>query len=247
MKAISLSSHEWMSRCLVGCLLASVIAAPTLRAQEEADTVARVPELERFHGIIFTLWHDAWPARNVSVLAGLTPEIRCYSDSLSALKLPGIMREKESSWNEQVSLLRETVEEYAGAASPPDSVRLLRAAELLHARYEGLVRAIRPPLRELEAFHRVLYVLYHHQPQVSDTARLSALLGQLRQRMATLERAILPQRLKGKESAFQAARAALSASVAGLGPTLTGVPAESVKKRMERVHTDYVRVAASLE
>ncbi len=246
MKAISVSSHEWISRRLLAGLLVCMLAAPSIRAQE-ADTLARLPVLERFHGIIYTLWHDAWPARDVRVLAGLTPGIRRYSDSLSALKLPGIMRERESSWMEQISLLRETVEKYAGAASPLDSARLLRAAELLHARYEGLVRAVRPPLRELEAFHRVLYVLYHHPPQASDTARLASLLEEIRQRMSALERAVLPQRLKAKESAFLEAREALSASVAGLGSMRTGASAKSVKERMEQVHAEYVKVAGSLE
>lgn len=53
------------------------------------------------------------------------------------------------------------MEKYNEAASSGDNESLLNAAEELHSKYENLVRIIRPVIKEIDEFHKILYVIYH--------------------------------------------------------------------------------------
>jgi hypothetical protein len=44
-------------------------------APAAAETVGRVPELEKFHTVIYKLWHTAWPKKDIPMLVALAPEI----------------------------------------------------------------------------------------------------------------------------------------------------------------------------
>jgi hypothetical protein len=109
-----------------------------------ADSVAGVPALDRYHEVISVLWHVAWPKKDTEKLAALLPGVKSGMDSVAAATLPVRLKEKKALWDRGVVDLRSAVKEYAEAVSVNDSTRLLKAAEVLHARYEALVRIIRP-------------------------------------------------------------------------------------------------------
>ena len=109
-----------------------------------ADTAARVPALDRYHEVISVIWHVAWPKKDTEKLAALLPGVKSGMDSVAAATLPVSLREKKALWERGVVDLRGAVKEYAEAVSVKDSTRLLKAAEVLHARYEALVRITRP-------------------------------------------------------------------------------------------------------
>jgi hypothetical protein len=224
---------------LIAVLLLS--GAPIVQAQTPAahETDARVPALESFHVTIYKIWHTAWPKKDVTMLVALLPDVQKGSSAVASAALPGILRDKEAAWNAGVSTLRDRVTEYAAAARAMDTVALLGAAEHLHAQYEALVRTIRPMLKEVGAFHEVLYVLYHyHVPALAmDSIRVRT--AALKERMAALNGAALPQRLLAKQDAFTASRVALSSAVdAFVAATATSDHA-AITTAMQKVHTAY--------
>jgi hypothetical protein len=203
------------------------------------ETTAQVPILTEFHEVIFKVWHTAWPEKNTAMLVELLPEIRHYSDSIAKVQLPGILRDKEKVWKENTAKLQEIVTEYAKATSPIDSQKLLNAAEQLHAQFEKLVRITRPVLTEIEAFHQVLYMLYHHYLTDKDQEKIVSSVEELKEKMALLEKATLPERMKKKEAAFIEARTILSRSVNALDVSMVKDNPTEFAARVETMHSDY--------
>ena len=133
--------------------------------QQEAETNSRVPELFAFHGIIYPIWHGAYSNKDYQALRGYVPEIKRLAAKVYTASLPGILRDKKARWAEGVALLKKAVDDYCAAAEGTDDRALLDAAEELHTRFESLARIILPVIPEVDAFHKVLYVVYHkHAP-----------------------------------------------------------------------------------
>lgn len=229
---------------ILAIALMFVFASSSSIAQEnqgsDADeTLARIPILNEFHEVIFKVWHTAWPEKNVAMLSELLPEIRQYSDSIAKVPLPGILRDKQATWKENTALLQEIVALYAKHTSPLDSQQLLDAAEQLHAQYEKLVRITRPVLKELDAFHQVLYMLYHHYLPGKNIEKMVSSVEELKENMAQLEKATLPERLKKREAGFISARTALAHSVQALDVSIARSNPEEFAGLVETMHADY--------
>jgi len=242
------------SRIALLMLLLVTIAISPLSGQDTAssrETTARVPELDEFHTVIARLWHDAWPKKDTATLAQMLPEIQKGAARVTEAALPGILREKKEAWDAGVKKLNEAVAEYAKAVESGNGERLLSAAEQLHMRYEGLVRAIRPALKEIDEFHSVLYLLYHYYVPQYDLPNIQQATGKLTETMAALEKATLPQRLAGKSEAFNKAREQLAESVAALNRTLktedeAGLK-DSLKGAVDAVHGKYLALEKVFE
>ena len=207
-----------MSRIL--CLLVlTLVLIPaislTASAQHDpaGDTAARVPALEKFHEAIYTLWHTAWPAKDVETLVKLLPELETNAAAVTEAKLPGILREKKEAWDAGVAKLNGILAEYKAAAAAKDTAKLLAAAEALHMRYEGLVRVIRPVMKELDAFHGVLYLLYHYYWPEGNGPKIKESAAQLVEKMELLEKGALPKRFEKKAEMFNTAREKLGVAV----------------------------------
>jgi hypothetical protein len=224
-------------------MITVTLSSPTLAQQAKEthadETAAQVPILTDFHEVIFKVWHTAWPEKNLTMLSGLLPEIKHFSDSLAKVQLPGILRDKQKVWKQSTAKLQEIVSEYANATSPVDSQKLLDAAEQLHAQYEALVRVTRPVLKEMDAFHQVLYMLYHHYLPGKDQEKLATSVRELKERMAVLNKATLPDRLKKRETAFIEARATLAHSVGALDASMVKDNPKEFASNVETMHTDY--------
>lgn len=209
------------------------------KAPSATETKAEVPALTNFHAVISQLWHDAWPQKDHETLAKLLPDIEKHSAEIAAAKLPGILREKQNAWDENVKALQEIVGEYKTAVEKQKNSQLLDAAEKLHTQYERLVRVIRPALRELDDFHTVLYWLYHYHAPAYELEKIKTSVGELQVKMDALNKATLPGRLKNKEEAFVASREKLAASVAALAANLPSNDEKTIKAAIETMHSDY--------
>jgi primosomal protein N'' len=227
----------------IATIVALTLFSPALAQQTKQthadETVAQVPILTDFHEVIFKVWHTAWPDKNLAMLTELLPEIRHFSDSLGKVQLPGILRDKQKAWKLNTAKLQEIVSEYAGATSPVDSQKLLDAAERLHAQYEALVRMTRPVLEEMDAFHQVLYMLYHHYLPGKNQEKLTSSVKELKERMTALNKATLPERLTKREAAFNAARSSLAHSVEALDASMAEDNLEEFASKVETMHTNY--------
>lgn len=236
-------------------LLALLLLTPfPLPGQEKAsphETTARVPQLDEFHTVIARIWHDAWPKKDTVMLAQLLPKIQKGAAAVTKAELPGILREKKGAWESGVKNLNQTLAEYEAAVKSGNGDRLLSAAEQLHMRYEGLVRTIRPVLKELDDFHAVLYMLYHYYSPQSDLPKAREAAAKLAERMTALEKATLPQRLAGKAESFNKARKQLADAVAALDRTVKTDSEEklkeSLKNAVDGVHGKYVALEKVFE
>ncbi len=199
----------------------------------------RVGVLSDFHEVIYQIWHTAWPEKNIGMLVDLLPQVKQYSDTLSRVKLDGILRDKQDVWDEGTARLRSFVAAYDAAAAPLDSAKLLDAAERLHSQYEALVRVVRPVTKELDEFHQVLYMIYHHYWPEKDLKKLSPAVDSLKVKMAALNTSTLPSRLKQREGAFNAARADLAGTVDILTAADAASSPEKFAADLEKLHDKY--------
>lgn len=215
------------------------LQAQTSTPDHAAEVKAQVPELRAFHTVIYELWHGAWPKKDTEQLTALLPKVEAGVKSVAEAKLPGILRDREPAWKENVAGLQAIAAGYKDAVEKKDQQKLLDTAEKLHAQYEKLVRVIRPALPELEDFHAVLYMLYHYYMPGDSLDQMKSSSAALKEKMAMLDKAVLPDRLKSKETVFTSARQKLSMSVEALAATVPSNDLKKIKSAVVTVHTDY--------
>jgi hypothetical protein len=232
--------------------LVCACAVPPAPAQQEenphaAETTAQVPALSKFHTPIYKLWHTAWPKKDTAMMAMLTPDIEKGIADVAQAELPGILRDKKAVWEENVKVLQTIGVQYREAMAGKDLAAKMQAAEKLHAQYEKLVRIVRPVMKQIEAFHSVLYMLYHYYMPENDLDKIRSSGKDLRTRMDSLNAATLPERLKKKEEAFVAARAALSASVDAVNAAVSTNDGKKIKDAIIAMHGDYEKLEKVFE
>jgi hypothetical protein len=233
-----------MSRLYVAlfivCVGLGLVAAPSAAQAPKPDELkTSVPALDAMHEVIMPLWHEAWPNKDVKAMAAMVPEIEKHMAAISKAKLPGILREKQAAWVAGVDDLKATVAAYKAAAAAGNDDALLKAAERLHSQYEGLVKIVRPVLKEMEDFHASLYVLYHYQMSPFQLAKAEESIQALKVKMDALNNAVLPDRMKARTDAFTAQRARLSKSVDSLIGLLEGKDDAKIKEAIELMHAAY--------
>lgn len=231
MKRTSLTVALAVSLILVG--------VPVLATEVDAETEARVPALTAFHEVVYPLWHEAWPKKDVDALVALAPKVDAGVAAIANAELPGILRDKKATWASAVERLKAIGSEYASASAKKDGPALLAAAENLHSQFERMVRIVRPVLKELEAFHGTLYVLYHRQLDPFALEAVTQSVRTLDDKMVPLAAAALPERLKAKAEAFLTARGALSAAVDEAVATLGRKDEKEIRAAVELLHTRY--------
>ena len=203
------------------------------------ETESSVPELEAFHEIIYPIWHTAYPEKDIAALKGFVPEINKMAGKVFETKLPGILRDKEVKWQAGLAEFRKSVEAYNAAAKGADDQALLNAAEILHARYEMLVRTIRPVLMEIDDFHKALYVVFHKSLPDKKFAEIKAVSGDLKSKAETVTKAKLPKRIEAKSAAFQAASADLLMAATELETACRGDDNAAIESAVLTLHTKY--------
>jgi len=232
-----------MKRALpVLALAALVLSVPAFATTVDADVEARVPALSAFHEVVYPLWHDAWPKKDVDALVALAPKVNAGVEAIAKAELPGILRDKKATWEGAASRLKTIAGEYDAAAGKKDGPALLSAAESLHSQFERMVRIIRPVLKELEAFHATLYVLYHRQLDPFALEGVSQSVRTLKEKMGPLSAAALPDRLEAKEAAFVAARAQLATAVDAAVALVEGEDEKAIRGAVDLLHTRYQEV-----
>ena len=243
-----------MRRCIpiaIAALLGLALLTPAFAedpAQHPVDeTKSEVPALQEFHEVIYQIWHDAWPNKDTEMLARLLPEVESGSAAVAKAELPGILRDKKTAWEAEVKGLQATVEEYRAAVTAKNDEQLLAAAEKLHSQYEKLVRTIRPPLRELDAFHTELYMLYHHYVPDYSLEKIRTSTAALQERLVAVDEATLPERWKAKQPKFEAARSELDAAVTQLAKVVEAGDEKEIRAAVETMHSKYVAVAQVFE
>jgi len=232
-------------KLILSLLMTLVFVTAGFSQVKEHETNSAVPELVKFHEVIYQIWHTAWPEKDVKMLKSLLPEVEKSYKELSGAKLPGILREKKAKWDEGMKKLTASYEAYKTAAGKDDAQPLLDAAEKLHANYEGLVRTIRPVLKEVDAFHQDLYMLYHYYVDKYDFSKIKKSSSALSSKMDAMKKAQLSEKQKTKKEAYDKAVAELEKAVKEFAAVVkAGDNKEKVKAAVETVHTKYQAVEA---
>ena len=206
----------------------------------DPETESTVPELVEFHEIIVPIWHTAFPAKDVAALRGFLPAIEAGMAKINAAALPGILREKKAAWEKGLLEFNLAVEAYKRAVAGSDDQALLDAAELLHMRFEMQVRAIRPVAKEVDAFHKVLYVVYHKFLPEKKWIDICGVAPDMVSKAEAVTQATLSKRLEAKKEAFQAAAATLLAETKALEASGKTCLEKDIPSLVEKVHGAYV-------
>ncbi len=219
----------------IAFVLLALAAAPVL-AQETESTV---PELAAFHEVIYPIWHTAFPDKDIAMLKSLVPQVNELAGKVFAAKLPGILRDKQAKYDAGLAEFRASVEAYGAAAKGSDDKAMLDAAEALHAKYEMLVRILRPVLKEMDDFHKVLYVVYHTDLPAKNWEAVRAAAPDLKAKAEAVTAAKLSTRLQPKAEAFAKASGELvkaATVLAGLGPKADGA---AIEQAVQKLHSRY--------
>ena len=232
-------SRLYVALVIVCVGLGWVVTPAPAQAPKPDELKTSVPALDAMHEIIMPLWHDAWPNKDVKAMAAMVPEIEKHMAAISKAELPGILRDKQAAWTARVTDLKATVAAYKAAAAAGNDDALLKAAEKLHSQYEGLVKIVRPVLKEMEDFHASLYVLYHYQMSPFKLAKAAESIQALKVKMDALNKAVLPEPMKARTDAFAAQRARLSKSVDALVALLDAGDESTIKAAIELMHANY--------
>lgn len=227
---------------IVLCAVLALPSAAPAQTPKESELKSDIPALTAMHEVIMPMWHDAWPARDHAALAAFLPQIEKHMNAIAKVQLPGILRDKSDAWDAGVNDLRQSVAAYKAAVEDKDNDALMKAAEALHATYEALGKVVRPALQEMDAFHAPLYVLYHYQLNPFDLKGVTSSARTMQEKMAGLNQATLPERLKARQESFVAQRARLSKAVDALIAELAGRDEMRIRAAVEALHIEYEKL-----
>lgn len=212
---------------------------------DSSEITWTVPELIKFHDVIYLIWHEAYPSKDIKALKGFVPDIKTSMESINNAKLPGIVREKENKWKEGLIEFNNSAEEYYKAASGNDEQAMLDAAEKLHAKFEMMVRILRPVLKEIDEYHKTLYVIYHKFLPDKKYSEISNVMDDLILKAEAITKADeekLKKRLKDKFSGYQPAAKELYDNTVALKEILkTGDPSQ-IDASVEKMHSSYQKL-----
>ncbi len=219
-------------------LIFTFVFSFNLFAQEEEcadETNTNIPALSEFHEIIYPIWHTAYPSKDIDALKSYVQEVNEKAAKIFAVKLPGILREKESKWKIAVEEFKDAVKLYNDAAQGSDDQKLLDAAEILHAKYENLVRVIKPIVKELDEFHKVLYVIYHRYLPDKRWDDVRSKCDELREKSQKVLEAKLPKRLENKSEEYKTLAQQLIQSI----EELCVASDNEMENAVEKMHSKY--------
>ncbi|MFA7227858.1 MAG: hypothetical protein WC061_02390 [Melioribacteraceae bacterium] len=229
-----------MKKCLILILILALITPIAAQQEKNHDVKSEVKELTEFHDVIYQIWHTAWPEKDIKLLKSFADQVGQGYSKIAKAELPGILRDKKVKWEEGVKKFGVCVESYKNASVKNDSAALLNAAEKLHSQYESLVRVIKPVMKEVDAFHQVLYSLYHYYMPEFKIGMIKESAASLSEKMQLLNKASLPAKLKAKEEQFGKIRAELGASVENLNNEIkAGKGKDDLNKAVDALHAKY--------
>jgi hypothetical protein len=209
--------------------------------EHASEVDSSVPELFEFHEVIYPIWHTAYPEKNYEMLKEMVPDVNAGAEKIYTAQLPGILRDKQEEWNKGVIKFRASVEQYDQAMQGTDETEMLGAAEVLHSDFEMLVRIIKPVAKEVDEFHKVLYMIYHHYWPNKNMEEFSKAVDDLELRAEELNKCVLPKWAEDKSNEFMEQSQKLYDSTKKLKELKdSNADDADLEKAIEDVHDNYV-------
>lgn len=217
---------------------------------DSAEITSSVPELYDFHEIIYPMWHEAYPAKDITTLKGFVPQIKSSMEKINKAELPGILREKKDAWAKQLKEFNAAAEEYYKAAEGNVDSTLLNAAENLHYNFEMMIRVLRPVLKVIDSYHQSLYVIYHKlypDKKYDEMALGMDNLIAMADSIMKYPQEKLKKRLGDKITKFDTAAKELYDATVGLKEALKGTDSAKKDEAILNVHGKYQSLQAIFE
>ncbi|HCY74854.1 MAG TPA: hypothetical protein DHV28_02955 [Ignavibacteriales bacterium] len=234
-----------LSLILIVLVLCSFNITFSQTEDQLSEINSTVPELFDFHEVVYPLWHTAYPNKDYTLFKQLLPEVNAGVEKIYAAKLPGILRDKEKEWNAGLDKLRASVKDYNKACEENNEAGMLTTAEELHSNFEMLVRIVKPVTKEVDEFHKVLYMIYHHYGPNKNTEDLSKAIDDLYLRSDELKNCVLPKWATDKKDEFTKAADELYASTKELKELKDSKADEKLLNAgIDKVHTNYQKLEA---
>ena len=224
-------------------ILTLLLALPLFAQNDQHSTEieSSVPGLFEFHEVIYPIWHTAYPEKNYAMLKEMVTDVNSGAEKIYTAQLPGILRDKQEEWDKGVAKLRSSVEKYNKAMQGTDEPEMLLAAEDLHSDYEMLVRIIRPVTKEVDEFHKVLYMIYHHYWPNKNMEEFGKAVDDLAMRADELANCVLPKWASEKSDEFKVQSQKLYDATKNLKELKDSYADETqLNKAIEVVHDNYV-------
>jgi len=224
-----------------------LISLPSFSQEDvhSSEIDSSVPELFAFHEVIYPIWHTAYPEKNYAMLKEMVTDVNSGAEKIYSAQLPGILRDKQEEWGKGVEKLRASVEKYNEAMSGTNEEEMLLAAEELHSDFEMLVRIIRPVTKEVDEFHKVLYMIYHHHWPNKNMEEFGKAVDDLAVKADELANCVLPKWASEKSEAFVEQSQKLYESTKTLKALKDSKAGNSeLERAVENVHSNYVSLEA---
>lgn len=212
---------------------------------DSTEITSSVPELTKFHDVIYLIWHEAFPSNDIAKLKSYVPEIQTHISNINNAKLPGILREKEMKWKEGLVDLNKTVEDYYSAAKGTDDQAMLDAAEQLHSKFEMMVRILRPVLKEVDDYHKILYIIYHKYTPEKKYSEIESVMDDLISRADVLQKVTedkLQKRIPNKIEDYNKAVKELYESTVTLKEILKSNDSPQIDNAIDSMHSKYQKL-----
>jgi hypothetical protein len=233
-----------MNRIVLLILVTVLLTCFPLFSQADlhsSEINSSVSELSDFHEVIYPIWHTAYPEKNYSMLKEMVPDVNSGAEKIYSVALPGILRDKQAEWDEGVTKFRSSVERYDKAMQGTDETEMLKSAEELHSDFEMLVRIIKPVTKEVDEFHKVLYMIYHHFWPNINREEFNTAVDNLEMRADELNSCVLPKWASDKSDEFKVQSQKLYDSTKNLKALKDANADDSeIEKAIENVHNNYV-------
>ena len=216
----------------------------TQELDHSSEINSSIPALSEFHEVIYPIWHTAYPNKDIAMLKEMVSEVNEGAEQIYSAQLPGILRDKNQDWDKGIENFRSSVEKYNDAMDGNDE-EMLNSAEQLHSNYEMLVRIIRPVTKEVDEFHKVLYMIYHHYWPNKNSEEFNSAVDDLVIRAEELNTCILPNWATDKTDVFKEQSQKLFNSTSNLKELNNHSAIDSdIDKAIESVHNDYMALEA---
>lgn len=206
---------------------------------DSTEITSNVPELSEFHDVIYVIWHEAYPAKDIAALKGMVDKIKPYMEKINNAKLPGIMQDKNAKWQEGLKVLNASAESYYKIAEGSDDQAMLDAAEKLHADYEMMVRILRPVNKEVDSYHKDLYVIFHKFYPTKDYKSIEGLIDGMITKAEACINSKLPKRLEAKADEYQKLTKELVEKTVALKNALKTNDGTVIDKAIDDMHSKY--------
>jgi hypothetical protein len=231
-----------MKNLFILLLIAVSFIAVNVNAQHTIDSTeitSSVPELSAFHDVIYVIWHEAYPNKDIAALKSMVEKIKPYMEKINNAKLPGIAQDKDSKWKEGLKVLNASAENYYKTAEGSDDQAMLDAAEKLHADFEMMVRVLRPVNKEVDSYHKDLYVIFHKFFPSKDYKSIEGIIDGMILKAEACTNAKLPKRLEGKTEEYQKLTKELVEKTIALKDALKSNDGATIDKAVDVMHSKY--------